>query len=285
MMAARKISGGNLPMPVAVGRLITNAISKFGIRHDGPSDLHPVRDVIEPVNALLQRLILVPGADALSREAQSNASLLFRAMLRGHLASKALIATHRLTRAAVNWLLGEIDTRFNVSVVAGGEMCGVLAAQSIGEPTTQMTLNTFHQAGVASKNLTLGVPRLKELINVATAIRTPSATIFMADAGLGKDEALRILQQRLEYLTFADLIAQSQILYDPDPGNTLVPEDADWVAVFATVPEDNVDLGALSPWVLRLCLSKEAMVRRGVRFRDLKDKVRGGRGARLRRGG
>lgn len=44
---------------------------------------------------------------------------------------------------------------------APGEMVGALAAQSLGEPATQMTLNTFHFAGVSSKNVTLGVPRLK----------------------------------------------------------------------------------------------------------------------------
>jgi len=42
-----------------------------------------------------------------------------------------------------------------------GEMVGALAAQSLGEPATQMTLNTFHFAGVSSKNVNLGVPRLK----------------------------------------------------------------------------------------------------------------------------
>jgi DNA-directed RNA polymerase II subunit RPB1 len=155
----------------------------------------------------VQKLVLVPGSDRLSVEAQDNASLCLRAMLRGHLASKPLIAKHRMTRNALAWLLGEIEMRFSVSLAAGGEMCGVLAAQvrpvqsverrtrrrcpqqrrvvhppvprstlppgrvqSIGEPTTQMTLNTFHQAGVASKNLTFGVPRLKELINVAVGV-------------------------------------------------------------------------------------------------------------------
>ena len=44
-----------------------------------------------------------------------------------------------------------------------GEMIGTVAAQSIGEPTTQMTLNTFHFAGVSAKNVTLGVPRLTEM--------------------------------------------------------------------------------------------------------------------------
>ena len=48
-----------------------------------------------------------------------------------------------------------------------GESIGTVAAQSIGEPTTQMTLNTFHFAGVSAKNVTLGVPRLTEIINIS----------------------------------------------------------------------------------------------------------------------
>lgn len=58
-------------------------------------------------------------------------------------------------------------------------MVGSIGAQSIGEPATQMTLNTFHFAGVSSKNVTLGVPRLKEIINVAKTIKTPSVTVYL----------------------------------------------------------------------------------------------------------
>jgi hypothetical protein len=54
MEAARKVKDGSLPMPVAVGRLIINAISKFNLRQDSVSDLHPVEDVIRPVEALLK---------------------------------------------------------------------------------------------------------------------------------------------------------------------------------------------------------------------------------------
>jgi DNA-directed RNA polymerase III subunit RPC1 len=50
---------------------------------------------------------------------------------------------------------------------------GAVGAQSIGEPGTQMTLKTFHFAGVASMNVTLGVPRIKEIINGARNISTP----------------------------------------------------------------------------------------------------------------
>lgn len=58
-------------------------------------------------------------------------------------------------------------------------MVGALAAQSLGEPATQMTLNTFHYAGVSAKNVTLGVPRLKELINISKKPKTPSLTVFL----------------------------------------------------------------------------------------------------------
>ena len=58
-------------------------------------------------------------------------------------------------------------------------MVGALAAQSLGEPLTQMTLNTFHYAGVSAKNITLGVPRLKEIINVSQKPKTPSLTVFL----------------------------------------------------------------------------------------------------------
>jgi hypothetical protein len=60
-----------------------------------------------------------------------------------------------------------------------GEMVGIIAAQSIGEPSTQMTLNTFHLAGVAAKsNMTRGVPRLKELLK---ATKNPKAVSLTAD--------------------------------------------------------------------------------------------------------
>ncbi len=72
-----------------------------------------------------------------------------------------------------------MEAKFNQSIAHPGEMCGTVAAQSIGEPATQMTLNTFHYAGVSSKNVTLGVPRLKEIINVAENIKTPSLKVYL----------------------------------------------------------------------------------------------------------
>merc|ERR1719285_1153913 len=62
--------------------------------------------------------------------------------------------------------------------VDAGEPVGILAAQSVGEPSTQMTLNTFHFAGRGEMNVTLGIPRLREILMVAGQnIKTPSMDI------------------------------------------------------------------------------------------------------------
>ena len=85
-------------------------------------------------------------------------------------------------------------------------MIGALAAQSLGEPATQMTLNTFHYAGVSAKNVTLGVPRLNELINITKKPKTPSVTIFMlgapsSDAEKCKDRAnIALISVVLKYV-------------------------------------------------------------------------------------
>ncbi|KAK3386921.1 hypothetical protein B0H63DRAFT_430722 [Podospora didyma] len=66
------------------------------------------------------------------------------------------------------------------SLVEPGEAIGVVAGQSVGEPSTQMTLNTFHLAGHSAKNVTLGIPRLREILMTASAnISTPSMTLVL----------------------------------------------------------------------------------------------------------
>lgn len=69
-----------------------------------------------------------------------------------------------------------VDEKYTRLRIEPGTAVGALAGQSIGEPGTQMTLKTFHFAGVASMNVTLGVPRIKEIINAAKVISTPIIT-------------------------------------------------------------------------------------------------------------
>ena len=84
-----------------------------------------------------------------------------------------------------------------------GSTVGAVGAQSIGEPGTQMTLKTFHFAGVASMNVTLGVPRIKEIINAAKTISTPiiSCTLVASDS----EASARIVKGRLEKTLLGDV--------------------------------------------------------------------------------
>ncbi|PNS17562.1 DNA-directed RNA polymerase I subunit rpa1 [Sphaceloma murrayae] len=73
-----------------------------------------------------------------------------------------------------------LEMRYLKSVVEAGEAVGVVAGQSVGEPSTQMTLNTFHLAGHSAKNVTLGIPRLREIVMTASmAIPTPTMTLYL----------------------------------------------------------------------------------------------------------
>ena len=66
-------------------------------------------------------------------------------------------------------------------LTSAGSTVGAFGAQSIGEPGTQMTLKTFHFAGVASMNVTLGVPRIKEIINASKTISTPIVDVSIVE--------------------------------------------------------------------------------------------------------
>uniref|UniRef100_A0A914IDK2 DNA-directed RNA polymerase subunit n=1 Tax=Globodera rostochiensis TaxID=31243 RepID=A0A914IDK2_GLORO len=98
--------------------------------------------------------------------------------------------------------------------VEPGTAVGAIAATSIGEPSTQMTLKTFHFAGVASMNITQGVPRIKEIINAVRSISTPIITVALADE---KDEKLaRRVKARIERTTLGDICDYVEQVFLPD---------------------------------------------------------------------
>lgn len=250
-------------LPVNLQRIVQNAMQIFHIDRRKPSDLDPAY-IVDAVKELGQRLIVVRGEDVLSREAQENSTLTFRMHLRATFASRRVLEKFHLTREAFDWVLGEVEAKFNQSVAHPGEMCGTLAAQSIGEPATQMTLNTFHYAGVSSKNVTLGVPRLKEIINVATNIKTPSLSVYLEPEISRSSSLAKNVQQELAYTSLRTVTAAVEIWYDPDPSSTIIEEDSVFVESFFAIPDEEIEskLHLQSPWLLRLELDRAKMIDR-----------------------
>ncbi|XP_037491257.1 DNA-directed RNA polymerase I subunit 1-like [Jatropha curcas] len=100
--------------------------------------------------------------------------------------------------------------KFLLSLAQPGEPVGVLAAQSVGEPSTQMTLNTFHLAGRGEMNVTLGIPRLQEiLMTAASNIKTPIITCPL-QKGRTKEDAER-LADKLKKVSVADIVESMEV--------------------------------------------------------------------------
>jgi DNA-directed RNA polymerase II subunit RPB1 len=266
--------GEQWQLPLNIARTIESAKTKFRIKEGARSDLHPV-EVITKVREMLDTLVVVRGDDPLTIEAQNSATMLFKALLRSRLAFKRLVVDHSLNKLALDNILGDIGNRFLRAQASPGEMVGVLAAQSIGEPATQMTLNTFHFTGISSKNVTLGVPRLKEILNASENLKTPSMMIYMQGQDRSSQEAAKRLRSAVEHTSFRSVCEVTEIYYDPDIRDTVVAADKDTVEAYFIVPDDDMDdPDRQSKWMLRIVLGRRKLLDKGLTVSDVAAKVK-----------
>ena len=146
-----------------------------------------------------------------------------------------------------------------------------------------MTLNTFHSAGISSKNVTLGVPRLKEVINVAKTIKTPGLKIFMAPEIYAlpdseKEKEVIRIGSSIQYTDLSHIISDWGIYYDPDPEMTIIKEDDELIEIHNTIKDDEQKGGEPGPWILRFKIDDDplkAIFDHHFDFnRDVVDKIR-----------
>ncbi|RLV91968.1 DNA-directed RNA polymerase III subunit RPC1 [Spathaspora sp. JA1] len=117
----------------------------------------------------------------------------------------------KISRKTVEKFLKQCLYKYSRARVEPGTAVGAIGAQSIGEPGTQMTLKTFHFAGVASMNVTLGVPRIKEIINASKTISTPIINAVLVN---DDDEiAARVVKGRIEKTLLEDVAFSIEDVY------------------------------------------------------------------------
>lgn len=229
---------------------------------------------------------------------------LFTACLHFWLNPKELLLEQRFHRAALVQVLALVELRFKQALQPAGEPVGVLAAQCITEPATQMTLNTFHSTGMvtAKNNVTHGVPRLDELLSLTENTKKPALTLRLLPADERSRERAMEIAHQIECLTLGAVVSVAQIVYDPNDRQSQIAADVDWLREFHAFQEEFSAFGArdraadddedaellrrwggrdaaaaldttMSNWVLRLELDARAMLDKNVSMDDVQDAV------------
>ena len=239
----------NISYPVAFKRLIEYAAT-----------VHELRLTQNVVTDLTPEYVL-SMIDKLGRKVVCNynhCNKLFNILLRAFLNPKDLIMSRRFTREAFDFLCKNIEGQFEKAIANPSEMVGVVAAQSIGEPTTQLTLNTFHLSGVASASKAVrGVPRIKELLSVSKNIKSPMLKIYLNGEHKIKERASNA-QRQIQTLKLARFIKSVTLRYEDD----IPHEDEGWMSMarkydlndFATYNK------AKSKWLLHIELDTKEML-------------------------
>ncbi|EAS34612.3 DNA-directed RNA polymerase III largest subunit [Coccidioides immitis RS] len=171
--------------------LLGNSLEYTDRSDHGIDQLESNRDFLQSIEDYIQakadRLHSVTGTEADTLEGQM-----------------ALSHTVKLSAKTLTTFITSCLTKYKKAQVEPGHAVGAVGAQSIGEPGTQMTLKTFHFAGVAGMSITQGVPRIKEIINASKEISTPIITCELVN----KEDvrAAQIVKGRVEKTFIKDII-------------------------------------------------------------------------------
>ena len=256
----------NVYYPINIRRLINSARDKF-YRGDVPCDLDPLF-IIESIRNL-ERELKVSAID-------DRGDFIFHVLLYTYLSVNQVINVHHLNRDAFQFVISSIQRKFYESLIPTGELVGTIAAQSIGEPATQMTLNTFHLAGVGAKStIVRGVPRLKEIISVSKNIKTPSATVYLkGECAYDKARATDVLNS-IELTRVADITKNTSMYFDnsKEDYGTTVDEDAEFIKIYKEFEEVNPyplpKKEERLPWILRIEFDRRKMLDKNVTMGDI----------------
>ncbi len=211
-----RLDNKNVQMPVSFTHIINNVQAQQQINQNSMVDITPL-EAMDMISAGFRQLETLYYAQP---------TTLFKVMYYYYLSPKELLLIKRFNRSALSILISVINLQYKRSIVAPGEMVGMVSAQSIGEPTTQLTLNTFHSAGVASKsNATRGVPRIEEILSLSENPKNPSITVCFKEDDESTPERVQEFIPLIEHTKLAEVVDTVEVCFDPDDLNTLVEQD------------------------------------------------------------
>ena len=151
------------------------------------------------------------SADTIKTEVRKLRDVLSDAVVRELEGSLIRVGKERaIAREQLDEIIESVKLAYTGAMVEPGEAVGTVAAQSIGEPGTQMTLRTFHYAGVAELNVTLGLPRLIEILDARRTPSTALMTIYLTEKLAKNRDKARAFAQEIEMTTVEDVVSQTE---------------------------------------------------------------------------
>jgi len=242
--------------------------------------------IIKTINSILDyentMLLCIDKDDSKNKESlkyvdEIVSKTVFKYALYEFLAPKRCLFEYKFNKKQFDEMVSEIIKSFNKSVVEPGEMIGVVAAQSMGEPLTQLTLNSFHSTGIGSAGTsTLGVPRIKELLGFSKNIKTPIMRIYLDKENRTDNNMANKITSYIRYTEIKDIRKRIDVYFDPYPFDKGGFMDKDNVYnVFYSHRQTKYscqsDISNL-PWIVRIELDREKMMDREVTILDIKSK-------------
>jgi DNA-directed RNA polymerase II subunit RPB1 len=256
-----KIDDIEIYYPVNFKRLILNTIKTFKIEDIGKSDLNPI-EIIQDLQDLINYC-----------RVGERRSLSCEILIWDNLAPKKLIRDLKINKIAFTHIINSIKARFKNSLAEGGEMVGPIAAQSIGEQSTQMTLNTFHHAGIGGKSsVTQGVPRLTEILSNTRSLKNNSYDIYLDEANRFNSETADKIGNNLEMTTIGDILDSSAIYLEPNNNyDSVLPEDREFLEIyklFSDLDPQSVKIPE-NPWLIRLEFNRRKIIDKKITMEDI----------------
>jgi len=271
-----KVIGDNFMLPINLRRITQDYINNIKAPLYDEIDPQYIIDSIDGIlNNYNERLITIMKKDSiLLKRDDTDYKFMLKISLYEYICPKKCIVEYKLTKVMFDKMIEDIIIAFSKAVVEPGEMVGIVAAQSIGEPTSQMTLNTKHFAGVSGKgSANMGVPRIKELLGYSKNIKTPQMTIYFDEKYSTNKSDTNILSSYLKHLTIGELIDSVEILYSivgsNDNISSTITKDNTSNPFYINNMKDKIET---MPFIFRLKLNLEKLMDKETTLLDIKTK-------------
>ena len=266
-------------LPVSFVHIIANVHGQLDLNANMMVDITPI-ETFELIEEYYQKIV--------NYNAYLRPNRLFEIIYFYYLTPKELLLYKRFNRKGLVLLLETILLKFKQAIVHPGEMVGIIAAQSVGEPTTQLTLNTFHNTGVASKsNVTRGVPRIEEILRLTKNPKNPSLTIALKEFDQLEQDRASKYANMIEYTRLNDIVTGVQIYFDPDDLNTVITEDVTMLSQYyeyqklvmnatgstvvptGTTTNSKKEKSSIEKWIIRMEFDADLMLEKNITMDDI----------------